>query len=160
MGWWGGGCQGGAVAVFNYANFVLLFPQFAANPSQATLQLYYNLAGDVWLRRTTGPVRSQVRSLQNDLMNLLTAHLATLFTGPDGNDPSGLVGRISSASEGSVSVSTEFQSTMNAAWFNQTQAGATFWAATAPYRSFAAYIPGPTRFGTGIGRRGRGCRSF
>jgi hypothetical protein len=96
VGWWGGGCQGGAVAVFNYANFVLLFPQFAANPSQATLQLYYNLAGDVWLRNDgTGPVTSQ--NLQNDLMNLLTAHLATLFTGPDGNDPTGLVGRISSA---------------------------------------------------------------
>lgn len=159
MGWWGGGCQGGAVSVFNYATFVTLFPQFAANPPQTTLQLYYNLAGDVWLRNDgTGPVSSQ--NLQNDLMNLLTAHLATLFSGPDGNDPTGLVGRISSASEGSVSVSTEFQSTMNAAWFSQTQPGATFWAATAPFRSFAAYRPGPTRFGTGIGRRGRGCRAF
>jgi len=159
MGWWGGGCQGGAIAVFNYTNFIALFGQFAANPPQATLQLYYNLAGDVWLRNDgTGPISSQ--NLQNDLMNLLTAHITTIFSGIDGNNPSGLVGRIASSSEGSVSVSTEFESTMNSAWFNQTPAGAAFWAATAPYRSFAAYIPGPTRFGTGIGRRGRGCRSF
>ena len=32
MGWWGGGNTGGAIAVFNYANFIALFPQFAANP--------------------------------------------------------------------------------------------------------------------------------
>ena len=159
MGWWGGGNTGGAIAVFNYPNFIALFPQFSANPPQATFQLYFNLAGDVWLRNDgTGPVTSQ--SMQNDLMNLLTAHLATRFTGPDGNDPSGIVGRISSSSEGSVSVSTEFQSTMNAAWFVQTQPGATFWAATAAYRTFPAYIPGRNRFGTGRGRSGRGCRSF
>jgi hypothetical protein len=163
MGWFGGGCQGGAIATFSYSNFIALFPQFASAPPQATLQMYFNLAGDVWLRNDgTGPVTNP--NLQSDLMNLLTAHLATLFSGPDGNDPSGLVGRISSATEGSVTVASEYTSTMNSAWFDQTGPGAAFWAATSAYRSFPAYIPGRTRFGNGIGGRGgwrgRGCAAF
>jgi hypothetical protein len=163
MGWWGGGCQGGAIATLNYPQWIQLFPQFATNPGQAVVQMYYDLAGSVWLRNDgTGPVTDP--NLQANLMNLLTAHVTTLFSGPDGNDPSGLVGRISSANEGSVSVSTEYESTMNSAWFVQTAAGSAFWQATAAFRSFPAYIPGPTRFGNGIGyggfRGGRGCRAF
>jgi hypothetical protein len=155
MGWFGGGCRGGAVAIFDVASFRAAYPAFATNPPDATLQMYFALAGEVWLRNDgTGPVRTV--ALQTALMNMLVAHLTQLFSGPDGNDPSGLVGRIASATEGSVTVSTEYQSTMNSAWFDQTPYGAAFWQATAAFRSFPAYRRGPTRFGNGIGR-GRGC---
>lgn len=163
MGWFGGGCQSGAIGSFVYSDFIAQYPAFATAPPQATLEAYFALAGEVWLRNDgTGPVRTT--TLQTALLYMLTAHLAQLFSGPNGNDPSGLVGRISSATEGSVTVSTEYEGTMNSAWFNQTEYGATFWAATAAFRSFAAYLPGPTRFGNGIsnfrGRRGRGCAAF
>lgn len=156
-----GGCAGGAIGTFVYADFIAAYPAFATAPPQLTLQAYFDLAGEVWLRNDgTGPVRTA--TLQTQLLYMLTAHLAQLFSGPDGNDPSGLVGRISSATEGSVTVATEYESTMNSAWFNQTPYGAAFWQATAAWRSFPAYRVGPTRFGTGISNRGcsRGCRAF
>lgn len=154
-------CAGGAIGTFVYADFIAAYPAFVSAPPQAVLQAYFDLAGEVYLRNDgTGPVRTA--TVQTQLLYMLTAHLAQLFSGPDGNNPSGLVGRIASAGEGSVNVSTEYESTMNSAWFVQTPYGAAFWQATSAYRSFPAYLPGPTRFGTGIpngpfGRRGRGC---
>lgn len=156
-----GACSGGAIGTFVYADFTAAYPAFATAPPELTLEAYFALAGEVWLRNDgTGPVRTTV--LQTQLLYMLTAHIAQLFSGPDGNDPSGLVGRISSATEGSVTVATEYESTMNSAWFNQTPYGAAFWQATAAWRSFPAYRVGPTRFGTGISNRGcsRGCRAF
>jgi hypothetical protein len=152
---YGGGCSG-AIATFTYSDFTALFPAFASNPSEATLQLYFNLAGTIWWRNDgTAPVPPTNVAFQTNLMYLLTAHLAQLYTGPDGNDPSSLVGRISSAGQGSVNVSTEYASTNNSQWFDQTPYGAAFWAATSAFRSFPRYLPGPSRFGNGFGR-GRG----
>ncbi len=155
-------CAGGAIATFDVAAFRLAYPAFATNPSDATLEAYFALAGEVWLRNDgTGPVKTV--ALQSALLNMLVAHLTQLFSGADGNSPAGLVGRIASAGEGSVNVGLEYQSTMNSTWFDQTPAGAAFWSATAAFRSFPAYLPGPTRFGTGIpngGGFGRGCRGW
>jgi hypothetical protein len=148
-------CAGGAVAAFNAVAFRAQYTAFATNPSDAVLQGWFDLAGEVYLRNDgSGPVRSV--SAQTNLMYLLTAHLTQLFDGADGNAPggSGLVGRISSATEGSVTVATEYESTMNSQWFNQTEYGAAFWQATAAWRTFAAYLPGPSRFGNGIGTFG------
>jgi hypothetical protein len=145
-------CAGGAVASWDYDKFVTMFPAFATNPPEPTLQSYFDMAG-IWIRNDgTGPVRDPV--FQQSLMLMITAHLAQLFNGPDGTGTSGLVGRISSATEGSVTVATEMESTLNSAWFSQTPYGALFWQATAAYRTFARYIPGPTRFGNGIGTFG------
>lgn len=148
---------GGAIAALDLAAFRLAYPAFAANPSDATLQAYFALAGEVWLRNDgTGRVKSV--PLQTQLMYMLLAHVTQLFSGPDGTTPSAVVGRLSNTSEGSVSVALEYASTNNSQWFDQTPYGAAFWSATAAYRSFPAYVPGPTRFGNGIGTRGRGCR--
>lgn len=145
-------CASGAIATWDYSKFTTMFPAFATNPSQATLQLYFDMAG-TWLRNDgTGPVKNA--DMQQNLMFMLTAHLAQLFNGPDGTGSSGIVGRISSATEGSVTVATEMESTLSSAWFVQTPYGAAFWQATAAYRSFARYLPGPTRFGNGIGTFG------
>lgn len=145
-------CAGGAIAVFDPIAFRQLYKAFATDPDDATLEAYFELAS-IWLRNDgTGRVKSV--KLQTQLMYMVTAHLTQLFSGPDGNDPSGLVGRISSATEGSVTVATEMEGNINSAWFNQTPYGAAFWQATAAFRSFPAYLPGPTRFGNGIGTFG------
>jgi hypothetical protein len=139
----------GAIAVLDLAAFRLAYKAFATAPDDATIQAYFALGGEVWLRNDgTGRVRSV--GLQTQLMYMLTAHLCHLFSGPDGNNPSGLVGRISSATEGSVSVATEFESTKNSAWFDQSPYGSNFWQATAALRAFPAYVPGRSRFGNGL----------
>jgi len=75
------------------------------------------------------------------LYDLVVAHITALLNGVNGQPGQGIVGRISNATEGSVSVSAEFQAqSESAAWWNQTQYGAMYWRATAQYRT-ATYFP-------------------
>ncbi len=145
---------GGAIAQWDEAAFLTAYPNFTGVPS-GTMQAQFDIA-TIYLRNDgTSPIRSV--TVQTTLLYMLTAHLLTLAFGPNGDGAKtggtgspGLVGRVSSASEGSVSVSTDYPQNPNAAWFNQTQYGASFYQATANFRR-AYYRPGPTRFGTGIG---------
>lgn len=76
------------------------------------------------------------------ILNLLVAHLAALNSGENGQVPSGLIGRVSSASEGSISVSTDYTSNSELAqWFNQTRYGAELWILLARYRQFRYVAP-------------------
>lgn len=140
--------SGGAIGVLVVADFQAAYPAFSTlTPEQ--VQSLFDVA-TIFLRNDgTGPCR--VVATQTRLLYMLTAHLAQLTYGANGGGNAGMVGRISSASEGSVLVGTEFDGPPNAAWFSQTQYGATFWQATVAYRMVAGYVPGPTRFGTGIG---------
>lgn len=80
------------------------------------------------------PTRSQ-------FLNLATAHITALLNGVNGQPPQGIVGRINNATQGSVSVQAEMLTkTESAAWWQQTQWGAMFWAATLKYRT-ARYVP-------------------
>jgi hypothetical protein len=58
--------------------------------------------------------------------------------------PLGVVGRISDASEGDVSVSAQWEMppSANAAYFLQTKYGAQYWTMTARYRT-ALFMPAP-----------------
>lgn len=141
-----GACAGGAVATFSAADFKVLYPNWAAVPD-AQLQGYFDIA-TIYLRNDgSGPVRST--STQTMLLYLMTAHITQLSIGANGLGASPLIGRVSSASEGSVSVGSDYPSTPNNAWFVQTPYGASFWQATAAYR-MVHYSPGPTRFGNGL----------
>ena len=134
----GSGNPGISVVVFDYATWSTLYPQFAGvNAVQAGL--YFQQA-TLYLDNTPG---SAVQNLVKRalILNMLTAHIAALgLQAAKG----GLVGRVSSASEGSVSVSTDYQVTKGAEWFAQTPYGAAAWQAMAAYRTFR-YIPGPGR---------------
>ena len=95
------------------------------------------------------------------LLYKVTAHVLLLNAGTnDGNGnvttPQGIVGRIDSATEGSVNVSAQYNSviTESEAFFIQTQYGAQFWQMTAPYRT-ALYIPPPA-----FGPNGPGLEAF
>lgn len=75
------------------------------------------------------------------LLGMLTAHIMALNFGVNGQAPSGVVGRVTSATEGSVSVTADMgPSSSNKAWFEQTQYGASYYRAVAPYRT-ARYVP-------------------
>jgi hypothetical protein len=83
---------------------------------------------------------------------MLVAHMLTIFgrVAPAGanNTP---IGRMSSATQGTVNVSFEYkipEGSALAAWFNTTQYGAMFWVATARFRS-ARYMASGS---SGIGR--------
>ena len=92
----------------------------------------------------SGPICDAVQ--QASLLNMVTAHIAKLYqpTPPAiaGQQVApGPVGRVASASEGSVSVSLEMSGSEASAWWNQTPYGASWWKATAQYRTMR-YRPG------------------
>lgn len=132
----------GVVVIFDPAAWRLAYPQFAFLTDEQLTGSVLPVA-EVYLRNDgTGPVQKQ--ETQKTLLWLIVAHVAQLMFGrvTDGVNGPQPVGRISNASEGSVSVQFEFPTTSpGAAWFNQTPYGAAFWAASAAYRTMR-YIPG------------------
>lgn len=143
----------GAIATFNYQAWKARYPEFGT-VSQDLATAYFAEA-TLYLRNDgTGPVQDAGQQLV--LLNMLTAHIAaTNRLNPDGSSASGLVGPITSATEGSVSVSSGLAvgSTIEA-WYAQSQYGLTFWTATAPYRGFR-YVPSRRAYSTGYGGSGR-----
>lgn len=128
-----------AIVVFNIEAFRERYPEFDA-VSDSLLNAYF-IEATVYLDNTDhSPVRDiNVRAVY---LNMLVAHIAALYSGANGEKPTGLVGRVASASEGSVSVSTgEVPVTGSSWWFLQTPYGAAYWQATAAYRT-VRYVPG------------------
>ena len=125
------------VVVFDPAAFKVVFDEFATVPD-AKLNYYFNLAATTILDNSENAcILLAERTI---LFDLLVAHQAELKKRiEEGN--SGLVGRISSASEGSVSISTDYQIQGNTAqWYNQTPYGAQYWAMTAKDRTFTYVV--------------------
>lgn len=127
------------VVVFDSTAFLARYPEFSS-VSTSTLDAYFSEA-TIYLDNTDSSIVSDC-NIRTVLLNMLTAHITALYSGINGNVPSGIVGRISSASEGSVSVNADMGPTTNSqAWYLQTQYGAAYWTATARYRAFQ-YLPG------------------
>lgn len=135
---------------FNYPNWIAAFPVFA-NVNAAQAGVYFNFATLYFNNAGWPGALPQAATL----LDLLTAHIAWLFSMRDANGnpsstgvvpPPAIVGRVSSASQGSVSVSTEYASNGNPSesWYLQTPYGAMYWAATAQFRT-AVYMPGQQR---------------
>lgn len=134
-----------AVAVFDYAAWVARYPEFGA-VSEQRAALFFAEAGLYLDNTDASPVQDVAMRLV--LLNMATAHIAALSgaLNADGK-PSGLVGRVSSASEGSVSVSTELGLVPGSAvWFQQTSYGLAFWQATKGYRGAVYVAPQPYNF--------------
>lgn len=132
---------------FDYAAWVARYPEFAspggAQPVDPTLAaLYFAEAGIYCANDGTSLVPTD--ALLTVYLNMLTAHIAALNTpAAGGAAASPLVGRVSTASEGSVSVSAENQYPAGTVqWYQQTKYGSAYWAATAAWRT-ARYSPGP-----------------
>jgi hypothetical protein len=130
----------GAVVSFNYATWAAMYPELST-VSSAAAQGYFAQATLYQANDGSGPVGDP--NAQLALLNMLTAHIAALNATINGQQPNALVGRISSATEGSVTVSTELPvSAGMEAWCAQTKYGIAWWNATRQYRTFR-YAPGP-----------------
>ena len=127
---------------FSVANFKAAFPQFATLSDTQIVQGALPVA-ELYCRNDGGGPVSTAET-QTTLLNLMVAHICQIMYGANGQQPAGIVGRVSDASEGSVSVSAEFPMTPSNAWFMQTPFGAAFWQATAAYRTMR-YVPAPRR---------------
>lgn len=139
---------------FVYADWVASYPEMRF-VSPAAGQAYFDRAelycentrfSQVWRVDYTG-------ALLTKLLYLLTSHIAFLSSPRDANGfisstgtqaPPGIVGRINSATEGSVSVGSDWQGSgsPSEAFFLQTPYGAQFWQATAQFR-LGRFFPNP-----------------
>ncbi len=124
------------VASFSVIKFRARYPEFDAIPDD-TLQEYFYEA-ELYFNNTPVSFEQDVnRRLL--ILNMLVAHIASLNSA----NATGLVGRITSATEGSVSVSADVGPlTGSTAWFMSTRYGAAYLQATRAYRTFR-YIVAP-----------------
>lgn len=119
------------IVVFDLPKFRSLYPTLKATDDQLN---WYFVEATMLLNNTE---KSCVKSLveREVLLFLLVAHFAALQQRVEGNNE--VVGRVSSASQGSVSVSLDNgQTTLSDKWYQQTPYGSKYWALTAKYRSF------------------------
>lgn len=130
--------------VFDPAAFKARYPEFAAvaNP---TLAACFDEAGIYLSNTDNSPVQNLTR--RTTLLNMLTAHVAYIGGLLSADGMPRPVGRVSQASEGSVSAAFEGvpPTPGSGAWFQQSQYGAAFWQATSSLRGMR-YIPCPTRY--------------
>lgn len=142
-----------AIVTFDPAAFKVAYPEFAG-ATDARCQAQFDIAQYTLDNTDNSPVMDV--HFRSTLFNLIVAHLLLLLgtaptVRPDGTVDNTPPGRISSATEGTVSVSSEYnagtQASASMAYWTQTKYGAQFWAATARFRSFR-YAPNG---GSGIG---------
>ena len=111
--------------------FKAAYPTFKA--ADAQFELWFVEAGMLINNTPQSCIKSLVE--REVLMFLLMAHFAELQARVEAGNSA--VGRLASASEGSVSVSFDNgSSTLSSAWYQQTPYGSKYWAMTARYRSF------------------------
>lgn len=129
-----------AIVVLDITKFRDMFPEFS-NVTASALQFLFDQATD-YLNNTECSLVIDATKRERFLY-LLMAHLAYVRYGDaNGNGGSGLVGRLASASEGSVSVSSDAgQVEFRYMWYTQSPYGMDYWQATKVYR-MANYYPG------------------
>jgi Protein of unknown function (DUF4054) len=136
------------VVSFDWTYFSTRFPECSA-PGLAMLQTIFAEAALYCDNSPTSPVADSTVGGQRYLfLHLITAHLSALSfgtTGKNGQPATPLVGRINSATEGSVTVQTELKVPEGTPQFwAQTKYGVMFWTASSGYRQML-YFPGPRR---------------
>lgn len=153
--------------VFSLATWIAQFPEFA-NVGQVLGQSYFNRASLLCDNSVNNPAFTIDDGTLDTLLYLLTSHIAWLNAPRDvngnpaasGQNASPIVGRINTASEGSVSVGSDMgdatAGSPSQPWYMQTKYGAEYWAMTAGVRTARAVsqptrIPGPPYFGRGYG---------
>ena len=126
--------------VFDYGTWAARFPLLGAAPSAFVT----SLVPEAMIYVDTGPRSPIPVDEQQVVFNLVLAHLVALNTPIAGGAASqGLVGRITSTSEGSVSVSLDAgqPASLTQAWWLGTTYGQQVWVLLSRYRRFR-YVPG------------------
>ena len=125
--------------VFDTGRFLARFPEFE-NVADEQLQALFNEA-TLYLDNTDASLVTNVAA-REALFMLLVAHLAQLNFGSKTSPATPLVGRVTSVSEGSVSISGDAPALPGTAtWHGLTKYGISYWQATAPWRTMH-YRPG------------------
>lgn len=129
------------VVVFDYLGWSARYPELANSVPVGQAGAFFNEATLYLSNTAQSPIPDVTRRAL--ILNMIIAHIAQLNASLNGEESSQLVGRITNASMGSVSVSTDYVQSKNGteAWFNQTKYGAAAWAATTSLRTFR-YAPG------------------
>lgn len=124
----------GVIVAFDYVKWIARYPEFAS-VTQPVAQGYFDEASIYHANDGGGPIRTE--AIQLALLNMVTAHLAKMNAVINGEPASDLVGRVSNATEGSVSVQADMGNVPagSQAWWLQTKYGAGYWAATAAWRT-------------------------
>lgn len=126
--------------VFDYTAWAARYPEFSTTVTEQQADSLFP-EGCLYCDNSDCSIVQDIPT-RTILLNMLVAHLAKLNFGINGQPVSPLVGRIDSATQGSVSVTAKFPDYNGlAAWLNTTTYGAAYWAATARYRAFQ-YVPG------------------
>jgi hypothetical protein len=122
----------GVQTAFNYQAWVARFPEFA-DVAQPLVQEYWNEACIYHRNDGSGPIGDP--AVQTTLLNLVAAHICKMNAPLRGEPSPDAVGRVATASEGSVSVSLQMDLPPGSAqWWNITKYGAAYWLASAPFR--------------------------
>lgn len=129
-----------AVVTLDIASFRAMYPEFS-NVTDAILPFLFDQSTD-YLNNTDYSLVDDVVKRER-LLYMLMAHLAYVRYGDNRKrGGSGMVGRIASATQGSVSVSSDLGPIeFRYAWYTQSPYGMDFWQATKVYR-MANYYPG------------------
>ncbi len=160
---------------YNFSDWIGAFPEFT-NVGDVLGQTYFNRATNIFANTIINPAYCGLGSQGfQTALYLLVSHVAWLNAPRDasgnpaatGQPASPIVGRINTASEGSVSVGADMgdanAGSPSQAYFMQTKYGAEFWTTMAPFRT-AVPVNNPqfmplTGFPGWIGGfRGRGFR--
>ncbi|HAT3815142.1 DUF4054 domain-containing protein [Salmonella enterica subsp. enterica serovar Goldcoast] len=129
-----------AIVVLDIPKFRAMFPEYS-NVPDVQLPFLFDQSTDYLNNSEYSLVEDAIK--RERLLYLLMAHLAYMrFGDVNGNGGTGMVGRLASASEGSVSVSSDAGPIeFRYMWYTQSQHGMDFWQATKVYR-MANYYPG------------------
>jgi hypothetical protein len=130
-----------AIAVFDYTAWAARYPELAGAVSESLAASLFAEAG-LYLDNTDASIVADP-AIRLMLLGMVVAHLAVMGGALNGGVPTGQVGRVSSATEGSVSVALDTGlAPGTATWWGLTAYGFNFWAATKRYRTMH-YRPGP-----------------
>jgi Protein of unknown function (DUF4054) len=129
----------GVVVPFNYQAWIASYPELTYVDDKQAMS-YFGIAGSLHRNDGGGPVDDPVQQLA--LLNMVTAHLAKLYApNADGTPNTAGVGRVSDATQGSVSVSLDYGTVSSSqAFWLQTKYGALYWQATSAFRTMR-YMP-------------------
>jgi hypothetical protein len=132
------------IVIFDYAAWAIRYPVLAVTVSQPLAQAYFSEAVLFLNNDEDSPVPDVVQRAM--LLGMVVAHLATLELPVGGGSAGGtFIGRVNSATQGSVSIGSQFEVPMGSPqWWAITRFGAMFWVATARFRAMR-YVPGHSR---------------
>jgi hypothetical protein len=130
------------VVEFDYERWARRYPELAGDVPSTLAQELFDEAGVAYLSNSPRSVVSDLGQ-RAVLLNMVVAHIAALGGAGQVGGASGAVGRVTSATEGDVSVELDAgPSSASSAFWLQTPYGFRFWQATASYRTMR-YVPGP-----------------